>query len=545
MSAWYSAKMRRLLLVVIGLGFACAGPVEGLDPRAAQDGPGPDTGATLTCAAFDADLPTRNHTELVRLGFKLSATVLEGVLRPPVGDSTQVELTVSRVGRGHASLVGARIHIAPDQHFLSTTSLPGQVIVGFADTMVPLQQDGVLTLDPPLITLPDSERGLVVDLLDYPQQGSPFVAEVSVISKNDEQVVLRTHNVLAGEVPAQLILPNHYNFFDAYPAPATEPFIASFSHIRHYEGVDALVGLVADWRPRASRSTVAAALASPTPRFDTPSLRAFAESYLLGWTFNRAPRVVAGEMLGLADECCSSAGGTYVQYGLTHDFKDSPTESRFQVGGHAYYPSEVCGDQRIFAAGPLINSEPDEKFECAHSTFVDTLVQSTEIYAMLQDSPQARTQVASWAAAQGPLLRAHPSEPLVSPEAVAKLTDNAPWSRPLSVQQAVARAELAWVKVLAVESLADGHHVTLETTFFPRRLARLERFQIQLAFECGDPRLLVPGNTLLLPFVSDAIFFEYPTALANGAIFFVPGIAFEPAGPAATIAYLFARELRR
>ncbi len=534
-------SMRRRLHVLACLGFACSSPVQDLG-EARDGGPGGSDGAVeVTCAAFDADLTTHNQTELARLAFKLSATVLEGELRPPAGGSMQAILTVARVGRGHSGLVGEQFYIAPDQHFLSTESLPVQVIVGYAEHTIPHERGDIYTTDAPLMTLPASKRAWVADLLDYPQEGAPFVAEVSVLSKGRGQIVLRTHDALAGEIPRLINLPYSPVYIDVFPDPGAETFIASFSHISYHEGLDAFLGSLVDWRPESSRSSVALVLASPTPRFDAATIRAFAESYLLSWTFSRAPRVVAGEMLGLADECCTGAGGTFSQYEMTHDFKDGPTMSSFQVGGHAYYPSEVCGDQRIFAAGPLVPSEPDENFACTHSTSLDTSVPATQIYAMREDTPGARTQVEAWVTAEGPLLRAYPVRPGLGPEALAQLTENAPWSVPLSVAQAVARFDLAWVEVLAVDALGDGHRVTLEMSLSPQSFA--PRYRVQLAFECGDPRLLVPGNVLLVPLVYDTQYYDIATVIEAGAAFLVPGVAFEPTGPAPNITSLFAREL--
>lgn len=551
--------MRPLTLVLLFSLWGCSESVSGLaggnvadsgspDSGAVPDldGGAPDAGGPLTCGDFDVDLDARNRSQLTRLGFALSTVVLQGRMRAPElrGDRLQASMQIGSVGRGHAGLVGLEVLVEPDAAFAAAQQFPLDVVVGFSSSQLPVLGDGPPSLGGPLAMVPVQDSAAPTELLGYPTEGAPFVAEVSVVGQPDSRLELRVHEVLAGEIPDTLLVNRSSSLVDPYPMPSNERFLVSFSHVSFNEPSDTWLGSVVDWRASSAshRAMIQSALASPRRDYDATAIEAFAEDYKTGWIYHRAPEVVAGSLTGFVDECCTGAGGTYVQYMLQHNFRNPLSRQSFQMGGHAYYPEEECGDGRIFAAGELQGPIEGSAFSCERDQAWESYVETTPIFAMREDTPESRAQVDGWVQAEGPLLRAYANDVELGPDDVAQLGPNAPWSKPLDVRSGLAGAELAWFRVTSMARRSDGYRVRVETTLSPYTFDHIERVQVQMDFECADPRLLEVGRVGLMPFVVDRRWLSQPDALPE--LFFVPGLIFDADGPAAAIASEFARQLR-
>lgn len=554
--------MRAQTVVLLSLLWGCSDSVSGLglgsgpDAGSAADAstsPRTDAGVfdaggpvVTTCAAFEGDLEGKNRQELTRLGFALSKMVLQGRMQAPqmLENRLSARLQIAQVGRGHAGLVGLDVLIEPDAAFVADNQFPLDVVVGFARTQLPVVGAGPPSLGAPLAVIAAQARADLSELLEYPTQGAPFVAEVSVVGNPDSRVELQIHEVLVGDLPDTILVNRSSSWVDPYPAPGPERFLVSFSHASFHEAANSWLGSVSDWRASdaSQRAAIQQALASPRRDFDQAEIYAFGADYGLGWVYHRAPSVLAGTLSGLVDECCTGAGGTYVKYELTHDFRGTEMQQSFQIGGHAYYPEEACGAQRLFAAGPVHNVLPDERFTCERNQSWETATETTRVLAMQEDTPMARSRVEDWVSAKGPLLRTYPADAMIGVDAFAELGDNAPWSSPLSVPYGLGSAQLAWFRVLAVEPLGDGHRATIETTLSPYTFDHLQRHRLQLAFTCADERLLEVGRIGLIPFVANRS--SQVTSDEAPDLFFVPGVIFDFEGPAARVHSEFLRQLR-
>lgn len=549
--------MRRLSMVLLcsllgcsepvsGLGGADAGPSLGSD-ASVRDAGVHDAGGPGGCTDFEGNLEADNQAALRRLGFALSGVVLRGRLQAQesMPGSAEFILQVSEVGRGHAGLVGQDVLVEPDAAFVATHQLPLDVVVGFARYRTPGSFSGPPRLGDSLIVASAQEGADLAEVMAYPTEGAPLVAEVSVVSSPDSLAELRVHEVLAGELPETFFVSRGFgNLADPYPAPGPARFLVSLSSLGTQDATGAWIGDVLDWRPASAsaRAEVRAVLASPHQDFNIQQLTEFSRDYTMSWNYHHAPNVVAATLTGLVNECCHMQDGTYIEYRLAHDFRGTWSQDRFQMGVDAYYPEEACGDQRLFAVGPLLNPVPGDRFSCQLDQDWEGPVELTRVFSILEDTPQARAQVQSWVNAPGPLLRGYPTNVVLGAEDLARPADNSPWSAPLSVPYGLSLTKLAWFRVLSAEPVGDGHRVTLETPLSPDSTERVERFQVQLAFTCADPRLLEVGRVGLMPVVADRPPFHLGNVLTD--LFFAPGLVFDADGPAPEIYLELRRRLR-
>ncbi len=242
--------MRTLTLVLLFSLWGCSESVSGLpggnavdlgapDSGVAQgpDGGAPDGGGELSCADFEVDLDARNRSQLTRLGFALSATVLLGRMQAPrmLGDRLQASMQISAVGRGHDGLVGMELSVQPDDAFVAAHQFPLDVALGFASSQLPVIGAGAPSLGAPLAMVPVQDSWDLLELLKYPNEGAPFVAEVSVLGASDGRLELQVHEVLAGELPQTVQVNRSTSLVDPYPMPGGERFLVSFSHVTHFE----------------------------------------------------------------------------------------------------------------------------------------------------------------------------------------------------------------------------------------------------------------------------------------------------------------------
>lgn len=495
-----------------------------------------DAGGPGGCPADFTGIAERNRADLVRLGFALSDTVIEGVLHAPqtVEDRRRARLEIVRVGRGYSFIEGMEVFVEPDLAELQD-EFPQQVLLGFTSPGLPSQRaDGEVYLGAPLVAVAADRRAWVEGALGYHPAGAPFVAEVEVVAPDDESpgVVLRVHEVLAGEVPAEVRVRWSRSHAARFPLAGPTRYLVSFAHVGFNEVAGVHLASPVDWRPASepARAAVQAVLRAPEV-IDVDALRRFAAEYSQSWVFHRAPRVVAADVTGLAFECCTGAGGTFLQYELTEDFRGNAEPGPFQVGGHAYYPEQGCAEGRLLALGPLGTVAPSEDFGCPMGGGVLEYLEGTPLYADRADTPAGRSDVAGWVAASPPLLRAHPPGAPLGPEDLAQPGPRAPWSVPPTVAEALMAGGLAHVQIVHVSPLDDGHRIQIETSFSIRPGVP-EALRFDLATRCVDPRLLEVGGRWWMPVVRDRIM----RPGLDEALFFVPGMAFDPEGPAERIA---------
>jgi hypothetical protein len=526
---------------------ACDGGTEGL-PLGPPSGTNPDAGVTPSaCAEVERDTSAEDHLALLRLGLALSPTVLQGRLEAPAGDGRQARLTVSRVERGHGFLLGTSALVEVDRAFLAATPLPAEVLVGLSEPGLPSRGlEDAPTLGAAVVTLPAARRTEVTDQLGYPGLAPPFVAVVEVAARDEDRATLRVQEVLTGEVPEVV----HVNWGRAYAAPWPEVgparYLASFSYLSFNEPSGVYLGTLADWRAAAPEALAAAraTLARPRAPVDGPALVALRQRLSAAWTFRRAPRVLQTRVTGLAGECCTGAGGTYVAHEIMQDLRGDAEPGPFQTGGHAYYPEEGCGDRMLLATdGPLRAPVPGDAFTCTGDSGVEGYLETTRERARLTDDDRALADVRGWLAATPPLYHARAAD--APPGDPIPVGLDAPWSRRRSPSEALSFGTLAHVEVVAAEPLGAGHRIVLATNLSPYPTSSWPTLQLQLTPACADPRLQEVGSSWLLPFVADPSEPGSPAEAAlAGAVFFPRGVILEADGPAERIMYALQAALR-
>jgi len=550
---------------------ACVGPVE--DLPAAASSPTPDAGTSMTnpppadagarvrdaasgpsdvgltvidagsttdpCAPWTADLAGDNLQALHRLGVQVSHTTVEGQLSAATttADGLRATLEVEAVHHGASFLAGQRYQINLGPHEAASLRLPTRVIVGLSSNPFPVRRDGHALgwADARVVLRADASRS-VADLLDYRGDLANIVAVVEIVAQDEDRTQFRVVERIAGELPDTVSTNWTRRVYDApFPPMGSQRWIATFDHVTFYEAAGLHLGTVTDFREAtpAERARVDAALASRRPTFDRDALREASERLRRSWRFNRSPVVVASEVSGVAGECCTGAGGTFIAHDVAATLRGSVDRPRLFRGGHAYYSDEACGDAAILALselGPPLSHPGD--FGCGMTTSLDTSFPTSPVRIERADSPAARAEVERWLAADPPVYR-------LDVDGAVAPSESSPWSALRSVTQAMVDAtHLALVRIVDVKSDADGHVVRFETNFHPREYDHLPPEPHTVAFTCGDPRWLDVGARWIVPVVFDGRHGEM------GDAFVVPGVMFPAWGTIERLQYGLQSALR-
>ena len=162
----------------------------------------------------------------------------------------------------------------------------------------------------------------------------------------------------------------------------------------------------------------------------------------------------------------------------------------------------------------------------------------------IPDSPGVREDVAAWVGASPPIYQVHPvRRPSVAE--VAELGPFAPWSEPLDVEHAFSIEALALVRVLEVDTTRTGTRLRLETNFADADYSFADWFELEMAAECVDRRLLEVGRQWLMPMLVERNAAPSNDELIEaGAVVFGSGVLFELDSPAGRIHRAMARRLR-
>ena len=245
--------------------------------------------------------------------------------------------------------------------------------------------------------------------------------------------------------------------------------------------------------------------------------------------------MVSSVVVGLAEECCTGAGGTYVDNEVTGVLQGAAAGSRFITGGHAYYGDEECGDAFVLGLDELVDPTEvaPEGFDClapptasSWDPFGAAVVSPVNVGLPLTDAN--RQAVESWVAASEPLYQLYDLKADVPPEAVVQDPADMPWSVPVDAVEAFLMAThivLFTVKEATYDPAADLHRVIVSTTFSIYEYEHLVKYDAALVFRCGDPRLLLPGSRWIGPLVLlDSWSYDPAAGPALEQAFLIPGV---------------------
>lgn len=489
----------RSLFLFAGI-VACAACSRGTDSlRPGQNLPG-DAGARDASESSDASEPSdarplcesfeaSNLREIRRLGLLTSDAIVEGrmseMFEQRAGELAAT-LSIDRVVLGSSFMAGAEVTV----HFENEDQgrfPPGEYIFGFSGNEYPVRDDfGGASWWSTQVIVPVAERADVEDLVRY--RAAPYIAMVSLESRDEDRAHFRVVEALRGELPERFSMNWSTRAFAVdFPQPNDAAWFISLSRLDLVPG-DVYLGTGHDFRPATdvNRALIETAIVTLEESIDTEALRAFGERYRTSWRLRRSPHVLTAHPTGFVEECCTGAGGTYVEYRIDDELQGRALERRLVGGGHGSMSSESCGGPaHIFGVesmdGVVVPSR--DQFSCGRDTFTDATSGSHFIRVDLPNTPENLTDAVEWLVSRPPYY-------LFGAEERQNPERGGVWSAPLSVDRALAAGELTLFRVVSAES----RQIVLETTFYAEMYEHLEKYQATLSLECGDPRLFALGR---------------------------------------------------
>lgn len=529
-------SMRHACLVFL-LVSGCSVDLASLQGAGARSAP--DAGAMVSidaasipmgsCPSY-AELESRNDFAIHDLGLELAHSVVEGDVGPPelTDSGLRARMHIDAVWQGLFFLEGSDVWVHFADGDVGSLALPGRLVVGFDGNRLPTYDDRrEATWWSTLVAFPAGKWSSPL-ASTFRSALASHVAVVRIAEQDEDRTRLAVVDVLKGELPDSVLVNwSRRTFAVEFPAPGDGTFIASFDHVEYSDTVRAHLGALRDLRPatEAMLSTARTEIARPYPTIHASYIARNARDYRTRWSFKLAEHVVATSVDGLAGECCTGAGGTYVQHAITEYLQGASDRSACIVGGHAYYSDERCGDRFVLAIDQLDATQATnpgpltcEPFTSAWESGVPTVAVRGRVAA------DRRDEVVTWLRSPHPIYRLGETpvvEPLPGPDAL--------WSKDLGLQPALAAAtHLARLKIVEVTERGGGHEVTFETTFSPRVYDHLPVHRVSMAFECGDPRWFRVGAEYLAPIIlSESAPWQRPDfELERG--FVVPGVLLPP-----------------
>jgi len=470
----------------------------------------PDEVAADFCAAWDVDLDETNLASLRRFALSQALAVVTGSFGEPrvlQGDS-YVPLSVEEVHYGWSFLVGLEVMVRVHPELIDGLQESPRWVVGLTQSHPSdWEQDQRPVWGNVLTLLPQADAGPFADVIGYRTEPAPMVAVVRIVAQDEYRTTFEVVDALAGTFPPTF-QDNWYASWDLpYPGfqEEDETWIVSVLGLTEYPD-DVIVGSVYDIRLATPEhlSVVNAALTASSPLVEREHLLAVREEIHTGIRFHHAPWVVSSVVSGLAMECCTGAGGTFVQHEISETLLGSDTPPRFVTGGHGYYGDEDCGD--AFLQGLETMVDPSEHmetpFDCLEYPAGDSWDAnapniSSGVSVRLPATAADRPKVEAWLAASAPLYQLYPPQAEVPEQALEQDPANAPWSLPMDAVEAFVTAThiaLLEIEEVTYDEALDVYEVVFSTTFSIHEYDHLERHSIKLAFRCGDPRLLEVGS---------------------------------------------------
>ena len=330
---------------------------------------------------------------------------------------------------------------------------------------------------------------------------------VRIVAQDEYRTTFEVIDALSGTFPVTFEDNWYASWGLPYPgiSEGDERWIVSVFGLTEYPD-DVTLGTVHDIRPATDEhlAAVNAALVSGVPLLDREHLAGVRDGVREGIRFHHAPWVVSSVVSGMAMECCTGAGGTFIQHEISEALRGAEVPARFVTGGHGYYGEEDCGDAFLHGVESLVDpaEHMETPFDCLEypdrdswDAYGASILSGTSV--RLPATAKTRARVDQWLAASAPLYQLYHPDTEVPPEALEQDARNAPWSLPMDAVEAYLTAThivLLEVEEVAYDPALDAQRVLFSTTFSIHEYDHLERYTIKLVFRCGDPRLLEVGS---------------------------------------------------
>jgi hypothetical protein len=499
-----------------------------------------DSGIVEGCDYWDKDLLQDNINAVNRLGLGLSDSVVQGILSESIIQSGDifVRFTIEKVWHGSSFLKDFSFWVPFDELELEDLTLPANVVIGFRGNTYPYEHDG---LEDPVWW----QKTAIVDVekIDENSLGpmsfkTPFIVVAKLIEQNEDFSRFEVSETLKGEdVPETFIVTWSFSVWSVpFPEPGDTDYLISLTHLSQLSDSEDFHGTISDFRVHneTNREIIVSELESPRTYWDKSAVDSFKESYLLGWSCFLAPYIYTAEVNGIADECCTGAGGTFIRHSITEFIKGEGDSPQIVTGGHAYYGDESCGDQMIMVShtlGDMSGFESDD-FSCESSgmVYADAIVDGfhPERLKSFDFSTENISNVEKWISSHGPILRLFGEEDLISDNHLFLENTNSIWSTSQAAEYAILMAtHIALIKIEEVVEHQDPqwYEVTISTTFNETAYDHEPLFRVKMGFKCGDKRFLEVGSEWLSFMIFDTGFSPFSDeSIDYSNAFIIPGL---------------------
>lgn len=461
------------------------------------------------CAALQADVAEENLRSVWRFAYGHAQALVHGTFeetKEVQGGTLYGRLVVDAIPFGWSFLVGQQVWVPIPEDYpeplVSTTWT-----VALSNSRPTLwEAEGILEWGNLLALIPDDEMETIPMSVQAARCVGLMAAEVRIVQQDEYRTTFEVVDALKGSFPATFADNWYAQWNLPYPAPSDQKWLVTLSPLTPYEesGGTLYIGTIYDAQPSTpqAKEQLLQLLALSPPQEEVVAWQAERQRYQESFQYHSAPWVVSSVVTGRADECCTGAGGTYFAHEVLQYLKGQLSSDLFVTGGHAYYGEEQCGDGFLVALGGYLDPTAlmVPPFDCKE--YPDSSVweawEPIESQVALQKpvSQQLLADVASWVAASPPVYQLLPASQSAAPEVAAQDPNNAPWSMPMDAIQALrfgSEVAIVTIKEVVSDEAAGTHVVTIETTFSLYEYDHIPRYQLKMAFSCGDPRLLEVG----------------------------------------------------
>jgi hypothetical protein len=491
------------------------------------------------CSPWMGDLAAPNQRAVEELGLYQAKAILEGTLGERFDQASQswARFTIRKVRAGVTAYEGSVLAIPMSPALHATFGAGASVLVGlsstysFMDTVVPTPPNSAPTSWGSLLAVvkKEDEASLPADVIGFRAWHAPNVAVVRVSDLPPGRIAFDVIETLAGSLPTTF-LANWSDTWGPLPVGVGDQRLIGVGEIVTIMGsvlATSIVELrpnIAEERARALRGIAALAPGgfAATYRAELDRTREEATRYRLSWTFGRAAQVLDAEVAGVANECCTGAGGTFFASTVAAVLRGLAPTGPVVTGGHGVNRVDACGDRYLYAMRGVATTPTGTLADYTCNTppggQVNTSAASSGVDARLPSTAANRDDVGRWLQSASPLLRLNPAG---VPEAGAFTPPPPPavWSVPVHALTAIqARHGLMRLTVMDVQPQPGGGAAVRVTTPPSPTMS-----DFTLYVPCADPRLLQVGRQWVGAMIGTEPFSTVATQAGELRLMLIPG----------------------
>jgi hypothetical protein len=381
--------------------------------------------------------------------------------------------------------------------------------------------------------IPASEASSYPGRIGYHANGHEWIGVARMVGIEDQWQRFEVVETLRGSAVDTFVF--HFKEYDGVPVPSpsdTEYLIAA----NREETVNAEYMRVYDFRvaTEEARTLLVEGLSDPPVPMNAGMSGDFGTTYRAGWDFALSNHVVATEVSGLATECFTGAGGTFVAYDVVERYRGGDEVTGIALGFPGEYLDWPCGTGYLFgfdAIEQVTPSEIAEGFTCdSHGGLCNPggAFSIATVGILATDDRTAYVQAALKSA--GPLYRLYNLDETVDPSSFPSDDDIKIWSLPLGIMDAVAAAQdMVLIQIEDVIEHEGWTEVRIATDLRRTMNHPNGPFHLKLALPCGDARLLELGSEWLAGLIDpDWSYSNEDRVIPQGELFLVPGLLVPP-----------------